>query len=62
MLSNHLGPPEDCSQKLKKLKLQFPIVHVKSLNRKYVECTRKVPQLMVRGEQVAVVMLDVSPS
>ncbi|KAG4079855.1 hypothetical protein HA402_014986 [Bradysia odoriphaga] len=52
------GSPEDCSRKLKQLKLQFPTVHVKSLNRKYVQCTRNVPQLMVRGEQVALVMLD----
>ncbi|KAJ6641993.1 U7 snRNA-associated Sm-like protein LSm11 [Pseudolycoriella hygida] len=52
------GELEDCSRKLRKLKLQFPIVTARSLNRKYVECTRKVPQLMVRGEQVVVVMLD----
>lgn len=60
MLFNHLGPPEDCLHKLKQLKIQFPTVLVKSLNRKYVECTRQVPQLMVRGEQVAVVMLDIA--
>lgn len=62
MWSYHLGPHEDCSQKLKKLKIQFPIVELRSLNRKYVECKRNVPQLMVRGEQVVVVMLDLDES
>ncbi|EDW01247.1 U7 snRNA-associated Sm-like protein LSm11 [Drosophila grimshawi] len=44
---------EDCSERLHQLGIELPKVHVKSLNRKNVELSRELPQLMVRGEQVA---------
>lgn len=49
------NPPKDCSELLKKLGIEIPEINVKSLNRKYVECTRKIGQLMVRGEDVILV-------
>lgn len=36
----------------------MPKIEVKSLNRKYVQCIRNVPQLLVRGEQVILIQIE----
>lgn len=48
----------DCVKRLEKLGIKIPEMRVKSINRKYVECSRHVKQLFVRGEQIAVITLD----
>ena len=53
-----LGQPEDCSELLKSMGIKVPEISTKSINRKKVECTRKIPQLMVRGEEVVLVAED----
>jgi len=53
-----LGPPEDCSQLLHSMGIKVPEIATKSVNRKVVECTRKIPQLMVRGEDVILIGED----
>lgn len=50
-----LGEPQDCSELLRKMGIDVPEVSVKSVDRKYVMCSRKVPKLMIRGEQVVLV-------
>lgn len=50
----------ECMERLKRLRINVPAINVKSLNRKFAECTRHVPQLVVRGEQIAIVYLDLS--
>lgn len=49
------GQFEDCGNRLRKLGIVFPSQRIKSLNRKTVEIQRRIPQLLVRGEQVVVV-------
>lgn len=49
---------DNAENRLKSLGIKIPVVKVKSLNRKYVECSRYVPQLMIRGEHIAIVTLD----
>ncbi|KAG5678080.1 hypothetical protein PVAND_007782 [Polypedilum vanderplanki] len=51
----HTNPSEDCSKLLAKMKINVPEISVKSLNRKNVVCTRKLNQIMVRGEDVVLV-------
>lgn len=53
-----LGEPKDCSDLLARMGIEVPKITAKSINRKYVECTRKIPQLMVRGEEVVLVGED----
>lgn len=53
-----LGQPQDCSDFLAEIGIKVPKIITKSTNRKYVECTRKMPQLMVRGEEVVLVGED----
>lgn len=53
-----LGKPEDCSELLKAMGVVVPSIATKSLDRKRVQCTRKFPQLMVRGEEVILVTED----
>lgn len=48
----------ECMQRLKMLKIAPPTIAVKSLNRRMVECSRNVPKLLIRGEQIATVILD----
>lgn len=48
----------ECIQRLRVLNITMPTVAVKSLNRKLVECTRNVPKLLIRGEQIATIILD----
>lgn len=52
------GTPEDMNYRIKRLGIKIPEITVKSLNRKYVECTRNVSQLMIRGEQVVLITVD----
>lgn len=47
-----------CIQRLEVLNITIPTIVVKSLNRKLVECTRNVPKLLIRGEQIATIILD----
>ena len=49
---------EQCMHRLAELKVTLPQIKVKSLSRKKVECTRHLHQLLIRGEQIAVVMLE----
>lgn len=51
----HPQPPQDCTEFLLKLGIKLPKISVKSLNRKYVECTREIGQLMIRGEDVILI-------
>lgn len=46
---------ELCVSRLRSLNIQIPTTTVKSLNRKFAECSRHIPQLMIRGEQIAVI-------
>uniref|UniRef100_A0A1B0CQA2 Sm domain-containing protein n=1 Tax=Lutzomyia longipalpis TaxID=7200 RepID=A0A1B0CQA2_LUTLO len=52
---------EDCSARLKKLGIELPEVNVKSINRKNVECRRKLPQILIRGEQIALITRNIEP-
>ncbi|CAG9800004.1 unnamed protein product [Chironomus riparius] len=49
------NPPQDCSKFLALMGIEVPQIKVKSLNRKYVECTRKLNQIMIRGEDVILI-------
>lgn len=49
------GEPSDCSKRLKQLGITLPLTKVKSLNRKNVELSRNISQLLIRGEQVVIV-------
>ncbi|XP_055611339.1 U7 snRNA-associated Sm-like protein LSm11 [Uranotaenia lowii] len=53
-----LGEPQDCGQMLRKMGISIPEVTVKSVDRKYVNCSRQVPKLLIRGEQVVLVTPD----
>lgn len=48
---------DDCARRLKELNITLPKIKVKSLNRKNIECSRRVAELLVRGENVVCVML-----
>lgn len=50
--------PKDVAQrKLQRMGIKMPeITKIKSIDRKYVEITRKVPQLLIRGEQIVLVI------
>lgn len=54
----NLGETQDCSELLRKMGIDVPEVSVRSVDRKYVMCSRKVPKLMIRGEQVVLVTPD----
>ncbi|XP_031640081.1 U7 snRNA-associated Sm-like protein LSm11 [Contarinia nasturtii] len=47
-----------CLQRLRCLKITLPALNVKSVNRKQVECSRNVSKLLIRGEQIATIILD----
>ncbi|GAB0100173.1 U7 snRNA-associated Sm-like protein Lsm11 [Sergentomyia squamirostris] len=53
--TNYALPGDDCSERLKELGIELPQILVKSLNRKNIECRRRIPQLLLRGEQIALV-------
>lgn len=40
--------------------IKVPEISTKSINRKNVECTRKIPQLMIRGEDIVLIGEDKS--
>lgn len=44
-----------CLARLKSLNVEVPVTKVKSLNRKFAECSRRIPQLLIRGEQIAII-------
>lgn len=51
-----------CTAKLKALGIAIPPLAVKSINRKFAECKRHIGQIVIRGEQIALISLaDVSP-
>lgn len=50
-----LGPPADCALLLKSMGIKVPEITAKSLDRKKVQLSRKIPQLMIRGEDVILV-------
>ena len=54
-----LGEPKDCSQLLARMGIEVPIITTKSIDRKYVECTRRIPQMMLRGEEVVLIGEDI---
>jgi small nuclear ribonucleoprotein (snRNP)-like protein len=53
-----LGPPQDCSRLLKSMGIRVPDIVAKSLDRKTVECSRKLSQVVIRGEDVVLVAED----
>lgn len=53
-----LREPQDCSELLQRMGIAVPEISVKSIDRKKVRCTRRVPKLMIRGEQVVLVTPD----
>ncbi|CAD7083531.1 unnamed protein product [Hermetia illucens] len=52
------GEAKDCSHRLRKLGIRLPKTEVKSVHRKYVECSRRIKQLMIRGEQIVLITPD----
>lgn len=48
----------ECMKRLQTLNITIPSTKVKSLNRRRVECSRNVPKLLIRGEQIAIIILD----
>lgn len=53
-----LGEAQDCSEQLRRMGIVVPEISVKSVDRKYVMCSRKVRKLLIRGEQVVLVTPD----
>jgi small nuclear ribonucleoprotein (snRNP)-like protein len=53
-----LGEPKDCSELLARMRIEIPKIITKSIDRKNVQCTRKIAQLMVRGEEVILIGED----
>ncbi|XP_023167422.2 U7 snRNA-associated Sm-like protein LSm11 [Drosophila hydei] len=49
------GETGECSNRLQRMGITLPEVDVKSLNRKNVQLRRKLPQLMIRGENIALI-------
>ena len=49
---------DKCASMLRELGIHVPEVKVRSLNRKYVECSRRVDQMLIRGEQVVLITTD----
>ncbi|KAH8237058.1 hypothetical protein KR038_003467, partial [Drosophila bunnanda] len=58
---NICDTPVDCSDRLKELGITPPQMQVKSVNRKNVEITRDLPQVLIRGENVVIVSLIDNP-
>lgn len=52
---------KECLQRLQDLNITIPSLNVKSVNRKQVECSRNVQKLLIRGEQIATIILDTTP-
>lgn len=57
--TGNFGQVRKQTKSLQVLGYRLPETKVKSLNRKYVECTRNFSQLFIRGEQiVTIIKLD----
>ncbi|EDV58205.2 uncharacterized protein Dere_GG25258 [Drosophila erecta] len=54
---NICDTPVDCTGRLRELGITLPRTQVKSLNRKNVEIRRELPQILIRGENVVLVIL-----
>lgn len=48
----------ECERRLNEMNIKVPIVIHKSISRKLVTCSRHVPKLVVRGEHIAIITLD----
>lgn len=48
---------QNCSKLIARMGIEIPELKVKSINRKYVECSRNVPQMMIRGEQIVLILI-----
>uniref|UniRef100_A0A182NKJ5 Sm domain-containing protein n=1 Tax=Anopheles dirus TaxID=7168 RepID=A0A182NKJ5_9DIPT len=64
---NRLDPdgivaPQDCSDRLRKLGIVLPATQVRRDGKKNVIITRRVPKLLIRGEQVVLVTPEPTPS
>lgn len=44
-----------CLDRLKSLNIKIPETKIKSINRKFAECSRHIPQLLIRGEQIVII-------
>ncbi|XP_030564534.1 U7 snRNA-associated Sm-like protein LSm11 [Drosophila novamexicana] len=53
---------EECRNRLRRMGITVPEVHVKSLNRKNVQLRREIPQLVVRGENIALITFINNPN
>lgn len=53
-----LGEPKDCSELLARMGIEIPKITTKSIDRKNVQCTRRLPHMMVRGEEVILIGED----
>lgn len=51
-----------CLARLRMLNIELAQPKVKSLNRKFAECSRRLPQIMIRGEQIGMITVDVQPT
>ncbi|XP_055623499.1 U7 snRNA-associated Sm-like protein LSm11 [Toxorhynchites rutilus septentrionalis] len=56
----NLGEPQDCSEELRKMGISVPAVNVKSVDSKCVICTRRVPKLLIRGEQIVLIVPELT--
>ncbi|XP_055845627.1 U7 snRNA-associated Sm-like protein LSm11 [Episyrphus balteatus] len=52
------GTPSDCSERLRNLGITLPQTKAKSLNRKNVQLSRSIPQLLIRGEQIVLIVTE----
>lgn len=53
-----LNDPQNCSGLLVQMGITIPLISTKSIDRKNVECTRKLAQLLVRGEEIILIGED----
>lgn len=53
-----LNEPRSCSVLLVQMGITVPQILTKSIDRKHIECTRKLAQLLVRGEEVILIGED----
>jgi small nuclear ribonucleoprotein (snRNP)-like protein len=53
-----LSQPKDCTEVLLQMGIEIPKVTTKSIDRKNVQCSRLISQLMVRGEEVILISED----
>lgn len=51
---------EQCEQRLQSMNIELPPISIKSLSRKIVICRRHISKLLVRGEQIALITLELN--